>query len=47
MSLDEIPNDLENSIMPQAISPKLQSLRAVIEDVLECLSGTLAEDAGV
>ena len=47
MGLDEVPNDLKNSIMPQTISPKLHSLRAVVQYVFKCLSGALAEGAGV
>ena len=38
MSLDEVTDDLENCIMPMAISPKLHSHGTVVEDVGECLT---------
>ena len=47
MRLDEAPNDVENSVMSYAVPTKLQSLRTVVEDVLECLPGVLAEGEGV
>ena len=38
VSLDEVPNDLEDCIVPMAISPKLHSHGAVVEDVGESLT---------
>ena len=38
MSLDEVTDDLENCIMPMAISPKLHSHGTVFEDVGKCLT---------
>ena len=38
VSLDEVTNDLEDCIMPTAISPKLHSCGTVVEDVGESLT---------
>ena len=38
MGLDEVTDDLEDCIMPTAISPKLHSHGTVVEDVGERLT---------